>query len=213
MFKSILFYFIIFVSLFFLVYFGLNAKSYSVKLRYSYDTNVKKETIPSNLPAVHKTENNEVVNMPDSIIIPKIRVSAPIIWQINFNDINSRLNERVIHFNGTALPNQEGDTVLTGHSSAYPWQKTNYGQVFALLDNLAPGDQIYIIYQKKKYVYRVKEKKIINAEESEIINKKEARLTLITCWPVGTSLRRLVVQVDQIKTESPLNNLLLPNVW
>lgn len=212
--KSFFFYLSVFVVLFLISYFGLNSKSYYDKAKYSYDTGIKKQSYEGKVPAVAKKEENEVVNLPDSIIIPKIGVNAPIIWQINFDDINSRLNEGVIHFAGTALPGQTGDIALTGHSSAYPWQKTSFGQVFALLDNLTPGDQIYIIYQKKKYLYTASDKKIVSENDIEILNGQNSRLILITCWPVGTSLHRLVIFANKMEQQNPpAKNLLLPNVF
>jgi len=83
--------------------------------------------------------------------------------------------------------------------------------VFALLGNLKPNDEIVIIYKRKKYVYKVTNQKIIEPSDIQVLSSKEARLTLITCWPVGTSLKRLAVFANQ--TEKPLpapTELLLP---
>jgi len=209
-FKSFFFYLVCFVAFFFIAYFGLNAKSYSIKTKYTYQTKIQKKpyTGGSTLPNV--PIQNEI-NLPDSILIPKINVNAPIIWQIKDEEINNKLNDGVIHFAGSALPNENGTIALTAHSSTYPWNKSPYGQIFALLDNLQKNDEVNIIYQKRKYVYKVTDKKIINPENIEILKTNDARLLLITCWPIGTALKREVIYADRIEMPPPSRELLLPN--
>jgi len=205
-------YFFSFACFFILFYFSANHRSYQEIIKYDYQTKIKKQKFSTQtIPALKQ----ESVNLPDSIIIPKINLNAPIIWEVEEKDILKKLNEGVVHFRGTALPNEPGNTVLTAHSSYYPWQKTKYGEVFALLGKLEPKDNIEIIYNKKRYTYEVTKKEIISPEEVWVLTSKEPRLTLITCWPVGTSLQRLVVYANQVGKPQyrPSQNLFLPTVF
>jgi len=202
-------YFALFLFLAIISYFGLNYKSYFLSSKYTINVDVKKQ--PSLiLPSIPETEE---VNLPDSIIIPKINVNAPIIWQVEDRDIINKLDEGVVHFKGTALPNEAGNTALTGHSSSYPWRKTKYGQVFSLLGKLESKDEIIIIFNKKKYFYEVEGKDIVSPYDVQVLTTKNSKLTLITCWPIGTTLKRLVIYANQTrKPQPPSKDLFLPTV-
>lgn len=89
-----------------------------------------------------------------------------------------------------------GNVFIFGHSSNYPWVQSQYNDVFALLDKLTAGDEITIFYNQKKYTYRITDKSIVKpgdvkALESRDPTKKE--ISLMTCWPVGTALQRILV--------------------
>jgi sortase A len=51
------------------------------------------------------------------------------------------------------------------------------------------------LYQKEKYNYKVAETKIIKGGQVDYLssNLNTNQLTLMTCWPPGTTLNRLVV--------------------
>ncbi|MBT3726804.1 sortase [bacterium] len=57
------------------------------------------------------------------------------------------------------------------------------------------GDEIIVYYNQEKYTYVIKEQNVIKPGDVSILkrdkNKKE--LTLMTCWPIGTTLNRLIV--------------------
>ncbi len=74
--------------------------------------------------------------------------------------------------------------------------KGNYNDVFALLDELVAGDEIIVYYDQKKFTYKVTDKKVVRPGDVKALserdpNKKE--LTLMTCWPIGTTYNRLLV--------------------
>jgi LPXTG-site transpeptidase (sortase) family protein len=206
-------YLFLFLFIFAAIYFGFNYQSFLIQVKYIYKTDIKGIAPPSvfNLPETPETGE---VNLVDSLIIPKIQVQVPIIWQVESNDILKELKNGVTHLKGTALPNEEGNLAIFGYSSNYPWQRGKYNQVFALLDKLDPKDKILIVYQKKKYFYEVTDKKIIKPEDVKILSNKESSLTLVTGWPLGINLKRLIVYAQQ--TEKPPESLpenLLPTVF
>lgn len=128
------------------------------------------------------------------IIISKINVEAPIVWDIAFDNIHTNLNDGVVHYNESAKPGQIGNVFLVGHSSDYVWSKGKYKTIFSLLPKLTAGDEIKITNQGVDYIYQVKETKIVAPTDIDIIKPTDdATLTLMTCWPIGTSQKRYVV--------------------
>lgn len=137
----------------------------------------------------------------DTILIPKINVTAPLVYpdQRDNAAILEAIKEGVAHYPNTALPGRVGNVFLTGHSSYYWWSGGKYNQVFALLDKLATGDLIYVYYQGGRYSYRVSRAFVVNPDQVDVLNASDKPiLTLMTCTPVGTNLRRLIIQADLI---------------
>lgn len=171
-----------------------------------YDTPVKtKSSFPdSNIAG---TQNNITTNPADynadsnAVIISKINVRAPLV-KINGtsqNEINAGLDQGIILYPGSAQPGQNNEVVISGHSSVFPWVKTQYGQVFTLLDKLTAGDTVSIIYGHRQYDYLITDKEILNPSAVKVSSTNQATLKMITCWPIGTSAKRLVVYGELIK--------------
>ncbi|MEX2361561.1 MAG: sortase, partial [Patescibacteria group bacterium] len=63
-----------------------------------------------------------------------------------------------------------------------------------LLDKLTVGDQIIITYKTEKYIYVVTGQKIVAATDLSVLNiTAKPTVTLLTCYPVGTSRNRLII--------------------
>lgn len=137
----------------------------------------------------------------DSIIIARINVRAPLVQAAGptQKELNAALNRGVIIYPGSALPGQNGEVFLSGHSSIFPWVQTEYGQVFALLDKLEKGDVVSLVFNNRQYDYRITGKQVLNASQVKIHENYEPKLSLMTCWPIGTSLKRLVVTGELIR--------------
>lgn len=138
---------------------------------------------------------------PNFIIIPKINVRAPLVFATGTSqkELNDALNQGVIIYPGSALPGQRGEVFLSGHSSIFPWVKSAYGQVFTLLDKLEAGDIVSLIYNHYQYDYRIVGKQVLAAKDTKISSTNQPTLTLMTCWPIGTALKRLVVRGELIR--------------
>lgn len=67
--------------------------------------------------------------------------------------------------------------------------------IFYLLSKLEPGDKITLFYQNKPYIYTVNQKKIVNPKDLSYLQNKTTvpTLTLMTCYPPGTDLKRLII--------------------
>ena len=152
-----------------------------------------------------KTTQAEVVEGPDVIIIPKLNVTAPLVFidTTEERSVLTALQNGVVHYAGTALPGENGNSVFFGHSSNDLWEKGNYKFVFALLEKLNVGDQYEIHYQSKKYVYIVEETKVVAPTDLSVLNQTPTPYsTLITCTPPGTSWRRFIVKGKQLNAPS-----------
>lgn len=140
-------------------------------------------------------EPSEVTQFQDNtIFISRIGVKAPIIWDVGSGEVMDQLQNGVVHIGGSGYPGENKNIFLTGHSSNYWWRGGDYNNVFALLPQLEIGDEILVTYHGKLEKFAVSEKKEIKKQEAgDYVVADERRLTLMTCVPIGTNLRRLVI--------------------
>jgi len=144
--------------------------------------------------------NSEIIPIDPNftIIIPKINVNTKVIKNVNpFNSTEYQiaLTHGVAHARGSALPGFPGNVFIFAHSATDWYQANQYNAVFYLINKLESGDQIIIYYQGSKYIYSVNQKKIVNGNEINYLTGlvTDKTLTLMTCWPPGTTLKRLVI--------------------
>lgn len=171
-------------------------------LAASGDPDVQKKQIPA--------LNLEIAPSDNRIIIPRIDQNIPIArvsseslikrdWDALEKEMQDALQNGVVHYPGTSLPGQTGNIVITGHSSYFPWDPGRFKDVFALLHDVVVGDRIVVYYEQDKYLYEVIETKIVLPKDIEVLKQTpQDRLTLITCTPVGTNLKRLIVSAKPI---------------
>lgn len=151
---------------------------------------------PSDSPSINNSADTITAN--NRIIIQKIDVSAPIIDNVDGNNMQTYMNaleNGVAHLKKTSLPGDPGNTVIFGHSSYFKNKPGNYKTIFAKLNNLTIGATIQIKHQNKDLAYKVFEKKIVRPEDVSVVSQDNTKrnLTLITCWPIGTTKERLVI--------------------
>jgi len=133
-----------------------------------------------------------------SIVIPKLDIAAPVFANVNPFDPNEFLpilKKGVAHAKGSALPGHFGNTYIFAHSTDAFYNVGHYNAVFYLLGKLTTGDEIYIYYNNQKYTYKVVDKKVVDPSAVFYLGKNGQgnTLTLQTCYPPGTTLKRLVV--------------------
>ena len=139
--------------------------------------------------------------------IDKIGVDAPMVWsQSDDGDKTLKdLENGLSHFPKTAAPGQDGNTIISGHSSNYLWAKGDFNHVFENLQSLEKGDIVNIktIQQNGKviiYKYQISDKFVTLPDDPKIFaNTDTSTLTLTTCWPVGTALKRTIIKAELIK--------------
>lgn len=137
------------------------------------------------------------------LIISKINISAPINTSVDGNnkdEYNKSLESGVAQLKGSALPGRDGNVFIFGHSSYFADKPGNFKEIFAKLNDLINGDIIEIQSQQARYIYRVSNKKIVEPNDVSVATQNYAlkQLTLMTCWPIGTTDKRLVVISDLV---------------
>lgn len=143
-------------------------------------------------------QTQDVVVSSDKLVIGQINVDAPIVIVNNTSSVNDAHRYGVVHYPGTAFPGQIGSILLSGHSSAIPWQKGVYDTVFAKLNDLQTGNTFTIKYNGQNYTYRIFKKYIVYPSEFRLNDYGTETVTLVSCWPVGTDLKRIVIEAERI---------------
>ena len=142
------------------------------------------------------------------IIIPKINVDAPVIYGAA-SDVKSQskaMEKGVAHFSipgASAVPGEVGNAVFAAHSSNDAFASGNYKFVFAQNEKLVKGDIIYMNYNGKRYTYKITSTEVVMPTEvSKVqINTNKPMLTLVSCVPLGTAEKRLLIFAEQISPD------------
>lgn len=140
------------------------------------------------------------------LIIPKIGVEVPIVWDANAadqNSLNKAMDKGVAWFNirgANARPGEVGNFVLSGHSSNDWLDQGPYKFIFVRLEQMKVGDTIYVNYEGIRYTYEIKRTRVVKPTEVSALTEPTDKpiLTLITCTPIGTALNRLLVFAEQV---------------
>jgi sortase A len=113
----------------------------------------------------------------------------------------SDLKKNAIHYPGTALPGDFGNTVIFGHS-ALPqfYRQDNPLIVFNPIIKAKIGDDITLKYDGVSYRYQVRQITEVKPSQIEVLAQNYSRrdLTLITCTPIGTYWNRFVVRAELV---------------
>ncbi len=150
------------------------------------------------------TTNKFDLNQPGRLSIPKLNLQVALVWSKDPADFEKDLSTGVIHYPGTALPGEVGTIYVSGHSSDYIWKKDPFHDVFARLNYLAPGDDIFIdVYGVDGKVYNYRYQVVSQAtykpdDQTQFIDNSTKKLNLSTCWPIGTQKDRLVVSAVEV---------------
>ena len=108
------------------------------------------------------------------------------------------LKEGVAHAKGTGFPGGGRNIYLFAHSTDSFLNFRQYNAVFYLLGKLENGDEIDIFYKNSLFRYEVIEKKVVFPEAIHYLDSDEEEiLTLQTCYPPGTTLKRLIVRAKK----------------
>ena len=168
-------------------------------------------TTPGNIEPqniiVDPTVNVEVGPEP-RMVIPKINIDAPVVYGIGADHDSQMkaMESGIAHFSipgANAVPGQVGNAVFAAHSSNDAFARGDYKFVFAQNEKLAKDDIIYMNYNSKRYTYKVTSMEVVlPSEVNKIqIQTDKPMLTLISCVPLGTAEKRLLVFAEQISPD------------
>jgi sortase A len=127
-----------------------------------------------------------------TLSIPKLGIDHAVV-----RSDHSDLKQSLIQYVGTALPGNLGNTVIFGHSVLPQFfNPTNYLTIFSTLHKLKVGDTMEIMADGATYTYKISEMYETAPDDlsplAQVYNGRY--LTLITCTPPGTYLRRLIIK-------------------
>jgi len=131
------------------------------------------------------------------LLIPTLSINAPVIADVNGADQDSydkALEGGVAQLQGSSKPGQGSNIFIFGHSSFYWYKPGNYKKIFVNLEDIKIGDEIIIWYTQKEFKYKITETKVVSPSEVDVLQPTaQEQVTLMTCVPPGTTLRRFIV--------------------
>ena len=126
-----------------------------------------------------------------TLSIPKLKIQDAVVT-VAGDDLTVSL----VHYGGTALPGEYGNTVIFGHSTLVQlYNPNNYKTIFSLLPTLKAGDEIDVTYDGMSYTYIVYDLTVTEPSDLSALSQRfdDSYLTLVTCVPPGTYWQRLHV--------------------
>ena len=151
--------------------------------------------VPTNLSQNSTSGENRPEKF--SLSIPKLEIKNA---TVKVDDLNFRKN--LSHFPGSALPGEIGNSFITGHSVLPQFNNPeDYNKIFTKLSDLEIGDKINVEIEGRQLQYIVQYSKVVNPRDLSVlapISQNAKNLTLMTCVPPGTSIKRLVVVTSLI---------------
>ncbi len=158
----------------------------------------------SYLPPTQVTAARKLTDTAEAkIIIPDISLSAPVLMpeSIDLDVLNSALTKGVVHYPGSALPDEKGNVLLFGHSTSFTVVRNKAYAVFNNLSKLEAGNIVRLEYGNREYWYKVQTAKIKKADEALVdLAPNKRMLTLSTCNVFGSKDDRLVVTAEFMRS-------------
>lgn len=143
------------------------------------------------------------------LIIPKLNINVPVDYSAkpdSQSQWNAMLNGTA-YFGGfpgaTAKPGQVGNFGIAGHSSNDVLDGGNYKFIFVNLPKMRENDIFYLNYQGTRYTYTVTKMREVQPTDVAAMTQPtdKPQVTLITCVPIGTADRRLLVTGTQVSPD------------
>ncbi len=127
-----------------------------------------------------------------TLTIPAIKITNAVVSTMD-NDLASHL----VHYNGTAIPPENGTAVIFGHSTLPQlFNEKDYKTIFAHAYKLKIGDEIFVDMKGVVYKYRIFATTVVDPTDESVFQQHadNAYLTLVTCTPPGTTWKRLLIK-------------------
>ena len=112
------------------------------------------------------------------------------------------LSRNLVQYGGTAYPGNYGNAVIFGHSVLPQFfNPKDYMTIFSTLPTLKIGDEILVDFDGVRYRFLVSEMVELPPDDLAILEQHydDSYISLVTCVPPGTYLRRLVVRARLAK--------------
>ena len=108
------------------------------------------------------------------------------------------LNQGVGHL--FSYPGDGGKILVYGHSSNWPWDVSGFAKIFRRVNELNPGDQSFVTYNGRLYVYQVVLEETIAARDTQALQGEDIgeQIILYTCWPPDDITHRYLVRAAPV---------------
>ena len=143
-----------------------------------------------------KPINSDQTKPGNRLILPGIGADVQIIEGSNIYVIGK--NQGAWRETRAANPTQDGNVVLAGHRFIY--NVRNPG-VFYNMPELDVGEKIFVRWDNKMYEYEIYNTRSVLPTQVDIRDpdpKVPRKLTLYTCWPLGSTSERFVIEAKQL---------------
>lgn len=145
-----------------------------------------------------RADNLQPASLDFSIVVEKLGITSEIIANVDPFDSKKyqlALSKGIAHASGTKLPGEGGNIFLFAHSSTNLFTAKRYNSVFYLIHHLDTDDVVDIWYLGQQYKYEVINKEFVSPGSTSSLTRimPSETLTLMTCWPPGTTLSRLII--------------------
>jgi sortase A len=148
---------------------------------------------PATPPSQGAQLARKVAPEPSRLVIPALGLDTPVREVFVVDGAWEVAEYAAGYLDGTALPGENGNTVLAGHAGLR-------GAVFRDLGRLAPGDEVVLEAGGKRFRYAVRSSTAVWPTQTEVLDPSATPiLTLITCTNWDT--QRLVVVADLLDTQ------------
>jgi len=183
------------------------------ELGYLWITHFPPTTQPSNYPTIEPSNHSAIlwsdlleppINTEFSIVIPKLRVNAPVVADVpaaNEPAYLAALKSGVAHAQDTATPSTEpGNTYLFAHSTPNIFDIQKYSAVFTLLNKLETGDRVILFHKNQRFDYTVSTNEVVESFNLTPLTRQveSPTLTLQTCDPPGVPINRRIVTAELV---------------
>jgi sortase A len=151
--------------------------------------------LPQPAPSPLEAYANVPVTQVGEVSIPKIGLHTPYyegVW-LTVIDVGPG------HWPGTASAGGYGNMVLAGH-------RVSHSHPFRNIDQLAPGDPIFVRDATGIYTYKVTSTEVVTPDSLWIVDQKPGHdITLFACHPPGSATYRFVVHGSLVSAPRAVN--------
>lgn len=166
------------------------------------------DTLASTLPIILPSERIDYtkarvwfpkatnISLPQTPTVYTLSIPKVDIFDASVTVGGDDLMKSLIHFAGP-LPGQNGNPVILGHSTLlWFYNPRDYKSIFSKLPSLKIGDTIQARVDSITYTFKVYEMSIVYPDDLSVLRQQNdnSYITLVTCVPPGTYLKRLVVR-------------------
>lgn len=135
----------------------------------------------------------------DRIIIPAIDVNVPVAESptLEDKDVIATLSKGAALYPNGVTPGALGNAFIAAHSSGEPW-KGAYRFAFIRINELKPGDALYVDFRGARYSYRVSSSEIITpTPDFQVVSDRPVpTISLMACWPIWSTKQRILIHAE-----------------